>query len=307
MQRVGRINRVGTEHDEIYVYNFFPTAQANMHLPLKENIILKIQAFHDTLGEDFKYLSEEEEVSSHSLYTILSSKESLEAEENDEQSDLKYLSIIREIRDHDINLYEKVKRLPQKSRSGREYNNIHKDKTITFLRKGELKKFFIADEKDAKEIYFMQAMRYLEVSPNEKRIKPPKSYFDYLALNKREFDRTLTEEEEIITEKVIKKGSDAKIIKILKAISRCKTFTDDQEELIFIMKNAWEEGNIPVRITKEVLKQIKGINDAMKIFYEIVEIVPEKYFEERKDNRRINISGDIKIILSSYLKKGGDK
>ena len=71
MQRVGRINRVGTEFDQIYVFNFFPTAQTSKHLPLKDRIIEKLQAFHDTLGEDFKYLSEEEEVSSQKLFNDL--------------------------------------------------------------------------------------------------------------------------------------------------------------------------------------------------------------------------------------------
>ena len=64
MQRVGRINRVGSEFERIYVYNFFPTAQTKEHMPLEERILEKLQAFHDTLGEDIKYLSEDEEVSS---------------------------------------------------------------------------------------------------------------------------------------------------------------------------------------------------------------------------------------------------
>ncbi|MDR2570729.1 MAG: phospholipase D-like domain-containing protein, partial [Oscillospiraceae bacterium] len=60
MQRVGRINRVGTEFDRIYVFNFFPSAQTSVHLPLEERIAEKLQIFHDTLGEDFKYLSDNE-------------------------------------------------------------------------------------------------------------------------------------------------------------------------------------------------------------------------------------------------------
>lgn len=304
MQRVGRINRVGTEHDKIYVFNFFPTAQANAHLPLEENIILKIQAFHDTLGEDFKYLSEDEEVSSHNLYTKLNSKESFEAEENDEASELKYLNIIREIRDNDEELYAKIKRLPQKSKSGRIFSEFLEDKTVTFLRKGGLKKFFIADTKDTKEMYFLQAMKYLEVEPNEKKVKTPKAYFEHLELNKLGFEIALTEEEEIITEKASKTGNDAKVIKLLKAISRCKAFTDDQDTLIKKLKKIWDEGNIPASISKEVLKQTKGMNDPVKIFYEIQEIVPEKYFEERKGKKKVNLSGNMKVILSSYLKKG---
>ena len=63
MQRVGRINRVGTAFNRIYVFNFFPTAQSEKQLPMEERILEKLQAFHDTLGEDFKYLSDEEDVS----------------------------------------------------------------------------------------------------------------------------------------------------------------------------------------------------------------------------------------------------
>ena len=50
MQRVGRINRVGTEYDRIYVFNFFPTAQSKKQMPLEERILEKLQAFHVTLG-----------------------------------------------------------------------------------------------------------------------------------------------------------------------------------------------------------------------------------------------------------------
>ena len=68
MQRVGRINRVGTIYDEIYVYNFFPTSKSNEQMSLEENIITKMQMFHDILGEDSKFLTDEEEVSTHELF-----------------------------------------------------------------------------------------------------------------------------------------------------------------------------------------------------------------------------------------------
>ena len=304
MQRVGRINRVGTEHDEIHVFNFFPTAQANAHLPLEENIILKIQAFHDTLGEDFKYLSEEEEVSSHKLYTKLNSKESFEDEDNELESELKYLKVIRDIRDTDEELFEKIKKLPKKSKSGRIYKDINKDKTISFIKKGSLKKFFMADSEDAEELYFLQAIKHLESQASEKRIKVPKDYFNHLELNKLQFEIALTEEEEIVVGKASKSTNDSKVIKILKAIRRNKTFTDGEEDLIKQMISTWEDGNIPSSISKDVLKEIKGIVDPVRIFYIIRDLLPEKYLEKRHGKKRTNLSGDTEIILSSYLQKG---
>jgi hypothetical protein len=146
-------------------------------------------------------------------------------------------------------------------------------------------------------------MKYLEVLPDEKKIKPPKAYFEHLELNKAAFKLVLAEEDELITENVTQTGNDAKVVKLLKAISRCKAFTDEQEELINKLRKIWEDGNIPSSITKEVLKQTKNIKDPVKMFYEIIDILPEKYLEERKGKKKTKISGQIKVVLSSYLKK----
>jgi len=304
MQRVGRINRVGTEHDRIYVFNFFPTAQANLHLTLKDNILLKMQAFHDTLGEDSKYLSEDEELSTHQLYERLNSKEGLEAEEEEEVSELKYLKIIRKIRDNNEDLFEKIKRLPQKSKSGRILNTIDNNYTITYLRKGGLKKFFISNKEDSKELYFLQAMEYLEVESHEKKIKTPKEYYEHLELNKLSFEIALSEDEEIIVDGGVKTGNDKRVTMLLKAISKCKSFTDKEEETISKMISMWEDGNIPPNLTKDVLKQVKGMTDPIKIYYEIIELIPDRYFEVRKGKKKFINTGNTKVILSSFLKKG---
>ena len=71
MQRVGRINRVGTEHQQIYVFNFFPTAQSDKHMPLEGPDLGKAAVVpRYTLSEDYKYLSDEEVVSSQSYLKI---------------------------------------------------------------------------------------------------------------------------------------------------------------------------------------------------------------------------------------------
>lgn len=49
LQRVGRVNRVGTKYDKVYIFNFFPTSETDKELGLKANIISKIQAFHNAL------------------------------------------------------------------------------------------------------------------------------------------------------------------------------------------------------------------------------------------------------------------
>lgn len=305
MQRVGRINRVGTEHSQIYVFNFFPTDQANAHLPLEDNIISKIQAFHDTLGEDFKYLSEDEEVNSHKLYQILNSKDSLEGEDEDETSLNIYLKYIRDIRDNDPDLFEKIKKLPRKSKTGRNFAGIEKNSTISFIQKGALKRFYMTDGGEAKEKSFREAMAYLECEVNEKRITPLKNYFDHLVQNKQSFNSSLIEEDEIVTERQAKTGNDAKVIKLLKGLSRVKTFTNEQEKTIKHLRKLWEDGNIPATVTKEVVSISKRITDPIKLYYEMINIIPDRYLEQnRVVKKKTTITGNTEVILSAYLKKG---
>ena len=305
MQRVGRINRVGTEHDRIYVFNFFPAAQANAELSMEENIILKIQAFHDTLGEDFKYLSEDEEVSSHKLYQKLNSNDIFDESDVYGESELEYLSLIRKIRDTDEKLFEKIKKLPQKSKSSRKIEIIKSKATVSFLRKGSLKKFYATDGEKIRELAFIEAMKYLKCTQEEKKLKVPQEYFKHLKINKEKFEDIFDEEIFVNTVNVTKTGNDAKIVKILKGIFKiCKTFTDEQEKKIKRFQELWEDGNIPASISKEVVKATKGMNDPIKIYYEIENLVPENYFEKRENKQKKNIEGKIKVILSEYLQRG---
>ena len=131
MQRVGRINRVGTEFDRIYVFNFFPTTQSAQHMPLEERILEKLQAFHDTLGEDFKYLSDDEETSPQKLFDDLS--KNIDDEEESTNPELAYLAVIRKIRDEDSKLFAQIKRLPKKSKSAKLNRASNDDSTVTFI------------------------------------------------------------------------------------------------------------------------------------------------------------------------------
>lgn len=305
MQRVGRINRVGTEHDRIYVFNFFPAAQANAELSMEENIISKIQAFHDTLGEDFKYLSEDEEVTSHKLYQKLNSNDIFDEGDSYGESELEYLSLIRKVRDSDEKLFEKIKRLPQKSKSSRKIKGIKKESTLSFLRKGSLKKFYVTDGISIREVIFIEAMKYLKCAQEEKKFRVPEKYFEHLKINKEKFEDLFNEEILVNTDKSVKTGNDAKIIKIIKGIFKaCKTFTDEQEKKIKLLQELWEDGNIPASISKEVLKAIKDMNDPIRIYYEIERLVPDKYFEKRENKKRKIMEGKIKVILSEYLQRG---
>ena len=299
MQRVGRINRVGTEYSQIYVFNFFPTAQSSKHMSLTDRILEKLQAFHDTLGEDFKYLSDEEEVSSQKLFSDLTTD--LGKEEESTSPELAYLAVIRQIRDNDKPLFEKIKRLPRKSKTGRESNAVKKNSTVTFIRKGALRDFYISDGKESSRISFIDAVHLLECEPDEKRVAVGSGYYEQFESNNQAFDDAIIEEDVIETSRPALQGNDSRVIKVLRAMQNEPTMTDDQEEVIGRLIRAYENGDIPQNITKKIWKELKEADDLTVAYFTITNSVPDQYLYERKD-AVLKSTGEKQVILSCYLK-----
>lgn len=304
MQRVGRINRVGTEYDRIYVFNFFPTAQSKKQMPLEERILEKLQAFHDTLGEDFKYLSDDEEVSSKKLFSDLTSD--LDGEEESTNPELAYLAIIRQIRDNDPKLFSMIKRLPKKAKAGKSSEKVSEDSTVTFIRQGALKTFFISSEAETKQLSFMQAIDLIKAESDDAKVSVSSKFYEHFDSNSTAFDQMLVAEEEVSTEKVMVAGNDAKIIRLLKAMKTEPRLTDDQEQTIEKLIVLWENGEIPAKVSKDVMKKSKVVGDVLELYYEILKLVPPTYFEERK-SQKTQVDGEKQIVLSCYLKTGGTR
>lgn len=284
MQRVGRINRVGTKHENIYVFNFFPTTQVGEHMSLEENITSKIQAFHNTLGEDFKYLSEDEEVNNYGifgkiLYDKLNSKESLE-EDFEEDSTLKYLKIIRDLRDDNQDLFVKIKNYPKKIRSAK---YLDKEGTLTFFRKGNIKRFFISNDVSSKELTFLEAIKKIETDKIEKNYNISKDYYKNLEKNKKKFIKVL-QEESIDISPIRKEGKshDKKILDYLKALKKYPKFTEIEVKKIYKLMDLFENGVIPFSINKDIVKNIKKINDPIEIFNTIWNSIPSTYMKTLK-------------------------
>lgn len=303
MQRVGRINRVGTKFNDIYVFNFFPSARVGEHMSLEENIASKIQAFHDTLGEDFKYLSEDEEVDTYgifgkNLYDKLNSKDVLQEEDFDEDSTLKYLKIVRDLRDENEELFVKIKNYPKKIRSAK---YLDKDGTLTFFRKGYMKRFFISDENDSREMTFLDAMELMESDINEKHHNISNNYYENLQRNKEELVRVLHEESMDISP-VRKEGKshDKTILKTLKALNSYPKFTDAEIVKIHKLIDVFEDGAIPSEIGKDIIKTLKDIKNPIEMFNTIWDLVPELYIKNAEPKEELK-DYNTEVVLSLDL------
>ena len=303
MQRVGRINRVGTKFNDIFVFNFFPSSQVGENISLEDNIISKIQAFHDTLGEDFKYLSENEEVDTYGifgkkLYEKLNSDDALEEEDFEEDTSLKYLTIIRNLRDDNEELFVKIKKLPKKIRSGK---YLDENGTITFFRKGKIKRFFISNKDVTKELNFINAIRLFECEESEKRANISDAYYENLKRNKSKLIETLeSDNTDISPVRKTGKSNTTFILKNLKGITSCSTLTEFDQDRITKLMDLFEDGAIPINISKEIAKTIRKMKNPIEILNVIWDMVPDSYIKNSKSKDNIE-EYSTEVVLSLDL------
>ncbi|MDN3512962.1 MAG: phospholipase D-like domain-containing protein [Candidatus Brocadia sp.] len=306
MQRVGRVNRVDTPFDTIHTFNFFPTKQSNDQIKLKEAAEAKINAFLTLLGGDAELLTEGEPIGSHELFNRLISKQTLEGEEESGESELKYLQVIKEIRDKAPDLFERVKRLPKKARTAKYCKTL--TGLITYFRRGKLQKFFKADSKnDAEELDFISAAKLLESSPDETKEKLPEYFYDLLNKNKEAFILATTEE---MPHHGQRGGRDsaANILRILKAtLKNTQKLTEDQELYLKKVFTQLEEGGLPKQTAIQTLKALHALNDEIVNPFKVLAVlqthIPVKLLDEHYAEQNPVAFGKREVILSLYLTK----
>jgi superfamily II DNA/RNA helicase len=310
IQRIGRINRVGTEFKNINVYNFFPTEKSDNEIHQKKNIISKIQAFHDCLGSDAKILTESEQVQTFNLfgsnlYDNLNKKEFYDDNEDTSQSELKYLKVIRDIRDTNKDLYEKIKNIPKKSRSAKKNLIKSEDSLLSFFRVGKLKKFIYTDKKNSPtELTFIEAIKILESKIDCKKEKLNKIFFDLLNKNKDYFNEIIFNTE-LENTKRAGQSLERYLIEILKTLKKEKTFKDEDHIIRDKILRAFEDGIIARMRAKEIKKELDNLgnnNDCFKILKIFKKNISEKFIDSSIREKSM-FSGRREIILSEYLIK----
>ena len=76
MQRIGRVNRIGSKEPFVYVYNFMPSAEGDAQIELVRKAHTKLQSFHILFGEDSKIFSDEESVVHYDMIKAIEGEES---------------------------------------------------------------------------------------------------------------------------------------------------------------------------------------------------------------------------------------
>ena len=160
MQRIGRVNRIGSVADKIYNYMFYPSMQGNQEIHLYSNALIKLQGFHSAFGEDAQIYSREEIVKEFQMFN----PDIQDAVDRN----LKFLEEARELYRTHRKLYNHIKALPMKSRTVREIGK-HSHSTIVYLSSPQkVEYYWVKADGKALSIPFLDAMDIMKAEMEEK-------------------------------------------------------------------------------------------------------------------------------------------
>ncbi len=186
MQRIGRINRIGSTAGKIFIYNFYPTEKVNNEIALEKKAIMKLQAFHSALGEDSQIYSTDEEIGTFGLFD--------KNPQEDKDEKLALLMELRKFKAENPETFRKIKNMPMRARVGRK-DRTKRDTTICFIRNNRRDAFYwLRDNGDLEEMTFVETAKEFRADPPEKAIELHEKHHEHVKIAIDDFAKKIQEE-----------------------------------------------------------------------------------------------------------------
>ena len=159
MQRIGRVNRIGSVADNIHNFMFYPSPQGDAQIQLYKNALIKLQGFHSAYGEDAQIYSREEIVKEFQLF-----------DSNVRDVVDKKIALLRELRNlynSNREWYHKIKELPLKSRVIRGKTKYRGSSIVFVSTRVKTEFYLVKSSHNPVAIDFLSAIDYLKAKQEE--------------------------------------------------------------------------------------------------------------------------------------------
>ncbi len=252
MQRIGRVNRIGSTAKEVHIFNFSPTAKVNNDIELEKKAKMKLFAFHAALGEDSQIYSTDESPESFGLF------DKNVDEERDEK--LRYLMWLRQLKEENPDLIKRINKMPLRARVGRKSKLIPMS-TIVFIRNKRRDAFtFIREDGSIEELTFLEAVKEFEARIEEKAIPLHDKHHEQVAKAIEVFSEK-EEEAKAVTKKVVTNQgpNEKKALSYLDGFVHVPNITDEEVDLIEKAKRAISTGKF-----QQLQRDINKLQNAAK-------------------------------------------
>ncbi len=313
MQRIGRVNRIGSTAGHIFNYVFYPSRQGNKVINLNQIALSKIQTFHTTFGEDNQIYSTEEIVD-RDLDKLF--EEGIKRQQEDKNLELPYYEELRSLYKDNRKEFNRIEKLSLRSRTGRKPRENDgvclSNDTLVFLKTNFRKLFFLVSDEEAREISVLDALEYFKAEKDEQKVERIAQHHNHVqkAISKYEAIK-LQEIQEQETSRQQRANLGAQVTSAISLLNNILTCIEDPEIRIKIiqLKALAERGTITFiakrlqRIQKE-LQRTKGrvrmtIHDALPQIIDMANKYNSYYVEAQKAEEE----SEAKIILSESFQK----
>ncbi len=257
MQRIGRVNRIGSKSGKIYIYNFFPTSKADTEIELNKKAYMKLQGFHSALGEDSQIYSQEEEFESFGLF------EKLPEEDRDER--LVYLMELRKFREQEPEFFKKIKNMPLRSRTGRK-EKTRKNTTLVFLKEKSRDCFYYVNSENLIEpLTFIEAAKIFEAKAVEKPCVLHDKHYTHVQVALGTFQEEITKSIVQAHQVGAKLGpNEKKALAYINHFKHTDFVGEGEKELIVLAQDAIRIGRFQ-KLPREINKLLKSIQQNGKM------------------------------------------
>lgn len=196
MQRIGRVNRIGSEGKNIYNYVFYPSRQGNQIIKLNQIALSKIQTFHSTFGEDNQIYSQEEIVD-RNLEKLFN--EGLQADKGELNEEIPFYEELRSLYLSNRREYNRIAKISLRSRTGRNSREINgvtlSQDTIVFLKTNMRKSFFRSSDESIEELSVVDALKYFKADLTEEKVDRINHHHDHVLKALAKFKKMRSQEQ----------------------------------------------------------------------------------------------------------------
>jgi SNF2 family DNA or RNA helicase len=188
IQRVGRVDRIGTEHTTIYAYNFLPESGLERELGIEHTLEHRIAEIHRTVGEDAAILHKSERINQEDMYAIYRGDASVL--EDEPEADIFNLleaeELMRHLQRADAERFQQIATMPDGVRSAREAAGERG--LFVFCQAGSYQRLCLVDEEGHRTADPQIAIRAIRCEEDEPTLGLPENVNERIAAVKRDFD-----------------------------------------------------------------------------------------------------------------------
>lgn len=311
MQRIGRVNRIGSEGKNIYNYVFYPSRQGNQIIKLNQIALSKIQTFHSTFGEDNQIYSQEEIIDRNleKLFT-----EGMKAEEGEFNEEIPFYEELRSLYLNDRREYNRIAKMSLRSRTGREPREIDgvqlSQDTLVFLKTNMRKSFFRSSDESIEELSVVDALKYFKADTAEEKVERIEHHHDHVLKALEKF-RQLRNQEQVEEETMTQQAGSAMGAQVGMAANLLNLFLPEiQDQSIYQqvvqLRVLAERGVITViakrlqRMQKEMTRGKLKHDDALSQIIDMAKKYNAYYLSNEELKHETETEAD--IILSESFK-----